>query len=58
MYIDDIIVTGDDDVEQQGLKERLVREFEIKNLGSLEYFLKIKMAYSKEGIFFLRGRMS
>ena len=51
VYVDDIIVTGDDNVEQQQLKEQLAREFEIKDLGKLKYFLGIEVAYSKEGIF-------
>lgn len=40
-YVDDIIVTGDDNVEQR-LKEWLARKFEIKVWGRLKYFLKIE----------------
>ena len=37
--------------EQTNLKERLAKEFEIKDLGVLKYFLGIEVAYSKVGIF-------
>ena len=33
------------------LKERLMKEFEIKEPGRLKYFLGIEVAYSKQGIF-------
>ncbi|XP_058767437.1 uncharacterized mitochondrial protein AtMg00810-like [Vicia villosa] len=48
---DDIIVSGDDKKEQQVLNECLAREFEIKTLGRLKYFLGIEVAHSKKGIF-------
>ena len=51
VYVDDMIVTGNDKEEQGKLKERLTREFEIKDLRVLKYFLGIEVAYSKAGIF-------
>ena len=51
MYVDDIIVSGDDKKEQQVLSECLAKEFEIKTLGRLKYFLGIEVAHSKKGIF-------
>ena len=51
VYVDDIVVTGSDMEEQQSLKRKLAEEFEIKDLGVLKYFLRIKVAYSKTGIF-------
>ena len=48
VYVDDIIVTGDDLEEMGRLKEKLAREFEIKDLGRLKYFLGIEVARSKE----------
>ena len=51
VYVDDMIVTSNDKKEQGRLKERLTREFEIKDLGVLKYFLGIEVAYSKVGIF-------
>ncbi|XP_057749111.1 retrovirus-related Pol polyprotein from transposon RE1 isoform X1 [Arachis stenosperma] len=51
VYVDDIILTGDDFWELKDLKEKLAKAFEIKELGSLKYFLGIEFARSKEGIF-------
>ena len=51
VYVDDIIVTGDDKKEQQVLSQCLATEFEIKTLGRLKYFLGIEVAHSKKGIF-------
>ena len=48
MYVDDIIVTGNDEKEQEELKQQLIREFKIKELGKLKYFLGIEVAYSKD----------
>lgn len=51
VYVDDIIVTGNDDKEKRELKKCLVKEFEIKDLGRLKYFLGIEVSYSRQGIF-------
>ena len=50
VYVDDIILTGDDCGEMNRLKKRLAEEFEIKDLGALKYFLGMEFARSKEGI--------
>ena len=50
VYVDDIILTGDDSDEIFKLKRMLATEFEIKDLGTLRYFLGMKVARSKEGI--------
>ena len=50
MYIDDIILTGDDVLEMNRLKTSLSSTFEIKDLGSLRYFLGMEVARSKKGI--------
>ncbi|WVY92731.1 hypothetical protein V8G54_031819 [Vigna mungo] len=51
VYVDDIILTGDDKEEQRLLSQCLGKEFEIKTLGKLKYFLGIEVAHSKKGIF-------
>ncbi|KAF5468706.1 hypothetical protein F2P56_012842 [Juglans regia] len=51
VYVDDIIVIGNNEKEKEALKRCLVKEFEIKELGRLKYFLGIEVAHSKEGIF-------
>lgn len=51
VYVDDMIITGDDSEEIAKLQKQLATEFEMKNLGGLKYFLGIEVARSKKGIF-------
>lgn len=51
VYVDDIIVTGNGEVEKDALKLCLAKEFEIKDLGKLKYFLGIEVGRSRQGIF-------
>jgi len=55
VYVDDIVVTGNDDKEIQNLEKSLANKFEIKDLGnlSLKYFLGIDVMRSKHGVFIL-----
>ena len=46
-----MIVTGDDPEERKALQEQHAREFEMKDLGELKYFLGIEVSRSKKGIF-------
>lgn len=50
VYVDDIVLTGDIIVEIERLKKSLVTEFEIKDLGSMQYFLGMEVARSKRSI--------
>lgn len=50
MYVDDIIVTGDDHKELELLKGYLPSKFELKDLGTLKYFLGMEVARSESGI--------
>jgi hypothetical protein len=50
IYVDDMIIMGDDSKEISSLQEQLATEFEMKNLGGLKYFLGIEVARSKQGI--------
>ncbi|KAL5568221.1 hypothetical protein UlMin_024796 [Ulmus minor] len=51
IYVDDMVVTGDDHDEIDCLQRHLTSEFEMKQLGDLKYFLGIEVARSKHGIF-------
>ncbi|KAG8487084.1 hypothetical protein CXB51_020649 [Gossypium anomalum] len=50
VYVDDIVLTGDNSIEIERLKEFLSLEFQLKDLGYLRYFLGMEIARSKEGI--------
>nr|GEV60455.1 putative ribonuclease H-like domain-containing protein [Tanacetum cinerariifolium] len=56
IYVDDMIVTGDDKEEITKLKKYLFTEFEMKDLGRLNYFLGIEVLRSKQGIFMCQKR--
>ena len=51
VYVDDIILTGSNVIEMENLKKVLAREFEMKDLGPLRYFLGMEIARSSKGIF-------
>ena len=51
IYVDDMIITGNDNEEIIELQRHLTKEFEMKNLGGLKYFLGIEAARSKYEIF-------
>jgi hypothetical protein len=50
VYVDDMVLTGDDLEEMTLLQEHLAVEFEMKSLGQLRYFLGIEVAGSAHGI--------
>lgn len=51
VYIDDVILSGSDLNEFNSTKLALDNTFKIKHFGSLNYFLSIEVAQSKERIF-------
>ena len=51
VYVDDMVVIGNNLDERSALKEYLSREFEMKDLGPLKYFLGIEVSRSNMGIF-------
>ncbi|CAL8115735.1 unnamed protein product [Prunus armeniaca] len=50
IYVDDMIITGNDPAAIQHLKDFLHHTFRIKDLGLLKYFLGIEVARSKSGV--------
>ncbi|KAK2993448.1 hypothetical protein RJ640_005142 [Escallonia rubra] len=44
VYVEDIILTGDDTAEMERLKQCLATEFENKDLGSLKFLLGMDIA--------------
>jgi len=51
IYVDDLIVTGNNHAAITTLKSILHQRFAIKDLGVLKYFLGIEMATSHKGLF-------
>ena len=49
VYFDDMIVTGNDDLEITALQDYLATEFEMKDLGLLRHFLGIEVVRSTLG---------
>lgn len=56
VHVDDIIIS-DDEKEKQILSQSLPKEFEIKVLERLKYFLGVEVAHSKKSIFILNKNM-
>jgi len=54
IYVDDLIITRDSDVDISDLKKFLKQKFEMKDLGELRYFLDIKVIQSPKGIWLLQ----
>lgn len=50
IYVDDILITGNDVNAISALKQFLHNHFRIKDLGNLKYFLGIEVSRSKKGI--------
>ena len=50
VYVDDIVITRNDQEKIAQLKEHLFSHFQTKDLGKFEYFLGIEVAQSKDGI--------
>lgn len=44
VYVDDIILTGDKVKKITNIKKEVAIEFEMKDLGSLRYFLRMEVA--------------
>jgi len=51
IYVDDILITGNDPASIAATKTFLHSRFNLKNLGNLKYFLGIEVSASKKGIF-------
>lgn len=51
VYVDDIILTRDNNIEVKRLKKSLDDDFEIKDISALKYFFGVEFARSKEDIF-------
>lgn len=50
VYVDDIVIVGDDHKGIETLKQHLFQNFQTKDIGPLRYFLEIEVAQSKSSI--------
>ena len=51
LYVDDIIIAGDDTTRMEDIKASLKSRFKMKNLEILSYFLGIKITRSEREMF-------
>jgi len=51
IYVDNIVIRGDDELEIENLKKKLQAIFKVKDLGAFKYFLGMEIARSRRGIF-------
>ena len=51
LYVDDMIITGDDLSGIQELKDFLSHQFEMKDLEHLSYFLGLEITHSTDGLY-------
>lgn len=56
VYVDDIILTGNSDALLPSFISRLRKEFAIKDLGRLNYFLGLEVTYTSNGLFLSQSK--
>ena len=56
LYVDDMIITGDDLSGIQELKVFLSQQFEMKDLGHLSYFLGLEITHSTNGFYITQAK--
>uniref|UniRef100_A0A2N9J750 Reverse transcriptase Ty1/copia-type domain-containing protein n=1 Tax=Fagus sylvatica TaxID=28930 RepID=A0A2N9J750_FAGSY len=56
LYVDDMIITGDDTADIHDLQKFLSQHFEMKDLGTLSYFLGLEVTSSSDGYYFSQAK--
>jgi Reverse transcriptase (RNA-dependent DNA polymerase) len=51
IYVDDVILTGNNNEEIEKVKKYLKRKFDIKDLRQLSYLIEVEIATSSKGLF-------
>ena len=51
LYVDDMIITGDDSAGIRFLQHFLGQHFEMKDLGTFSYFLGLEVTSSSDGYY-------
>ena len=57
VYVDDIVLLGNDLLEIKSITQLLDEVFKIKDLGDLKFFLGLEVACSKQGINYLSKKI-
>jgi len=57
VYVDDLLICGNDEYMVQKFMEYLGRCFSMKDLGKLKYFLGIEVSRGSDGIFFITAQV-
>jgi Reverse transcriptase (RNA-dependent DNA polymerase) len=57
IYVDDLVITGSDQIRIDALKKHLRLEFDMKDLGKLRYFLGIEIARSHKRLFLCQKKI-
>ena len=58
VYVDDLIITCDDEAEILRTKENLSIRFQMKELGQLKHFLGLEIDHTQAGIFLCQQKYS
>ena len=56
LYVDDMIITGDDLSGIQELKDFLSQQFEMKDLRHLSYLLGLEIIHSTDGLYITQAK--
>jgi hypothetical protein len=56
LYVDDMIIVGDDTIDICNLQQFLSQQFEMKDLGSLSYFLGLEVSSDQNGYYFSQAK--
>lgn len=57
VYVDDILLIGNNLVEIEAIKNFLHSQFKVKNLGNIHYFFEMEILQEKEGFILARGNL-
>jgi len=50
LYVDDMIVTGNNEEETKAFKKNMMKKFEMSDLGNLTYFMGIEFEMNSQGV--------
>ena len=57
LYVDDLMITGEDSSSVQEFKMEMMKEFDMSDLGEMKYFLGLEITQTSEGSFCLKSNM-